>query len=236
MRTDYHSKLEENVFYHVYNRANGRDRLFVEKENYDFFLQRWKLLLSKYVDTYAYCLIGNHFHFIIRIKPVDDQFKNSALLENTVAARKFLAGTISVNTFLEDQFKRFFNSYAAAFNIQQNRHGSVFQKRFKRIRLRSETHIVNKICYVHHNPIHHNMAYFYEAWQYSSYLAYTTLKPTSIERTMGLMLFDSINEHDLKVKAFIDYHEAYKKNFSGAEHEEWEDPDDFPTSPTSPTS
>ena len=146
---------------------------------------------------------------------------------HTVAAQKFIAETISANTFLEDQFKRFFNSYAASLNKQQDRHGSVFQKRFKRVRLRNETHIVNKICYVHHNPIHHNTAYFYEAWQHSSYLAYTTTQKTSVERTMGLMLFDAFNEYAVKVKAFVDYHEVYKKNFSAIEHEEWEDPEDF---------
>ena len=212
MRTNYHSKLQEDHFYHIYNRTNGDDYLFIEPENYRFFLEKWKLYLIDYVDTYAYCLMSNHFHFIIWVKKVNEDFRNKVAQEGTVAAQKFLSNTVDINGFLEDQFKRFFNSYAAALNKQQNRHGSLFQKRFKRVHIGSLQVLLDKICYVHHNPIHHNAGISYDCWQYSSYGVYLSTEPTFIARQKGFYLFDRANGF---IKAFVDYHETYRLNRIG---------------------
>jgi putative transposase len=211
MRTNYHALLEEGQFYHIYNRTNGNDLLFLQTGNYIFFLNKWKKYISNYCETYSYCLMSNHFHFIIRVKKVNEDFRKNVALEGTTAAQKFLEDKISVNTFLEDQFKRFFNAYAAAFNKQHDRHGSLFQKRFKRVLINSLENLKSKICYVHHNPIHHGMNYFYDVWPYSSYLAYTTTKPTLVERQKGLLLFDTKGE----VSTFIEVHELYQKSRLG---------------------
>lgn len=60
--------METEKFYHIYNHANGNENLFIEEENYHFFLQQWDKYISPIADTYAYCLIPNHIHFLIRIK------------------------------------------------------------------------------------------------------------------------------------------------------------------------
>ena len=208
MRTDYHALLKEGHFYHIYNRTNGHDLLFAERKNYNFFLEKWKLYLGNYTDTYAYCLMGNHFHFIIRVKSVDSAFKEAVDKEQTVAARKFLANDSTVNNFLEDQFKRFFNSYAASFNKYHTRHGSLFQKRFKRVLISDKQVLLDKICYVHHNPIHHNFSDYYEGWHFSSFNAYLTQHKTSVQRVGGLSLFEGL-------PAFLLYHEQYKNNRFG---------------------
>src|SRR5699024_11262862 len=61
-------KLLPNRYYHVYNRANGEDRLFKNRENYSYFLKRYRQYIVSVADTLAYCLMPNHFHFLIQIK------------------------------------------------------------------------------------------------------------------------------------------------------------------------
>jgi REP element-mobilizing transposase RayT len=208
MRFNYWQTFYEERFYHIYNRAIGRDNLFVEAGNYRFFLSKWQQYIHPYVDTYAYCLMGNHFHFLIRVKQFDNVLKESLNLEKTVAARQFLAQEGDFNVFLTDQFKRLFSAYTLAFNKQQQRHGSLFQEAFKRIQIDNDVKLLNTLCYVHHNPIHHDMSPFYDFWQYSSYNTYLSDKSTLLARQNGLALFgDKMGA----VKDFLHYHELYKK-------------------------
>jgi REP element-mobilizing transposase RayT len=54
--------------YHLYNHANGNINLFRSDENYRFFLEKYAKYVTPYFDTYAYCLMPNHFHFLVRVK------------------------------------------------------------------------------------------------------------------------------------------------------------------------
>ncbi len=63
--------LPEN-YYHIYNHANGSDNLFLNSENYRYFLQRYATFINPIADTFAYCLMPNHIHFLIRIKSGPD--------------------------------------------------------------------------------------------------------------------------------------------------------------------
>jgi hypothetical protein len=60
--------MEHQRIYHVYNRGINKERIFKEEENYHFFLKRYQHYVSLFVDTYAYCLMPTHFHFVVRIK------------------------------------------------------------------------------------------------------------------------------------------------------------------------
>ena len=68
---DQNLPLESGHFYHIYNRGNHGNSIFFSQENYRYFLAKYDQYLSKYVDTLAYCLMNNHFHFLIRIKNND---------------------------------------------------------------------------------------------------------------------------------------------------------------------
>ena len=209
MQIDYWQTLHEKAFYHIYNRTNGNDLLFANSENQQFFLKKWHLYLNDYLDTYAYCLMSNHFHFVVKVKYVDDQFKMCVQKENTTAAQAFLLNKITVDAFLEDQFKRFFSSYAKAFNKQQNRHGALFQPSFKRVQLISLAHVLDKIAYLHHNPLHHHMSAAYETWVHSSYTTYLSNKPTNLKRLEGLKLFSPSST----VEPFVVFHQDYHKKW-----------------------
>ena len=56
-------------FYHVFNRGNEKRHVFFERENYSYFLKKYAEACQAYLETFAYCLLDNHFHLLIRPKP-----------------------------------------------------------------------------------------------------------------------------------------------------------------------
>jgi len=60
--------LEADKMFHIYNHAVGKDNFFNSSDNYNFFLLKLKKYLQNYIDIYAYCLMPNHFHFVIKVK------------------------------------------------------------------------------------------------------------------------------------------------------------------------
>ena len=60
--------LEPDAFYHVYNRGVNSEKIFDAKENYLFFLKKFAAHINPVCVVYAYCLMPNHFHFLIRVK------------------------------------------------------------------------------------------------------------------------------------------------------------------------
>jgi hypothetical protein len=62
------ASLEYGAYYHIYNRGINGENVFREKRNYRFFLQRYAKYVEPVAFTYAYCLMKNHFHFLIRTK------------------------------------------------------------------------------------------------------------------------------------------------------------------------
>jgi len=228
MRFDYWQKLEPNCFYHIYNRGINKESIFKTDENMKFFLKRWKALISPYLDVAAFCLMPNHFHFLARVKPMTEEIETSAKKEGTVRAEKFLEGQISHNDFLEDQFKRLFQSYALAVNKQQQRTGSLLQKRFKRVSVIDEYKLWHLLAYIHHNPIHHRFRSRYEDWGFSSYSTYLSESPTLVIREEVLAWFEprllnlrglvNVDEHQkTALQAFLKFHKEFNMNFKDME-------------------
>jgi hypothetical protein len=70
--------MEANQYYHVFNRTNNKELLFKAPESYNYFLRQLKKYIAPITDVFAYCLIWNHFHLVVRIKEqqvLDDYFK-----------------------------------------------------------------------------------------------------------------------------------------------------------------
>jgi hypothetical protein len=61
-------KLEHGKFYHIYNHGVGGRDLFREAPNYAHFLSQYDKYISTIAETYAWCLMPNHFHLLVRIK------------------------------------------------------------------------------------------------------------------------------------------------------------------------
>src|SRR5687768_9956347 len=64
----YYMKFEEGDFYHIYNRSIDRKPMFRNDGNFEFFLRKYDSYLSTVLDTFTYCLLGNHFHLLVKIK------------------------------------------------------------------------------------------------------------------------------------------------------------------------
>ena len=60
--------FEFNCFYHVFNHARGKDNLFDSEKDYQVFMELISKYISEFAHIYAYCLMPNHFHFLIKIK------------------------------------------------------------------------------------------------------------------------------------------------------------------------
>lgn len=148
-KINYYAKLIPNNCYHIYNHAVGTEDLFKQNRNYDFFIMKWNQFITPYFANYAFCLMPNHFHFLVKAKPITNVLKNKIQQENTQKANAFINQTVEINVFYESQFKRFFNSYTNSINKQEeNRHGSLFKKKIqKNLNSKSRTIFILLILY-----------------------------------------------------------------------------------------
>lgn len=185
MAIDYWQKFAGNHTYHIYNRAIQNVNLFNKHSEYEDFLSKYKKYLSPYFDTFAYCLMPNHFHFLSRVKPLAN-IENMLRKESSQAAIKLLERKSTINAFLEDQMRRLFSSYALKYNRNNNRKGALFSQRCKRVMVKKEAQFHYLLCYIHHNPIHHKYSIDFKDWKYSSFNAYLSSKPTNIKCTEAL--------------------------------------------------
>ena len=64
--------LTYGKFYHIYNRGINGCNLFEGKDNYEYFLNLYDKHVSPVVDTFAWVLMKNHFHLLVRIKEEAD--------------------------------------------------------------------------------------------------------------------------------------------------------------------
>ena len=128
-------QFEEGHIYHIYNQGNNRQKIFFDRENYLFFLRKMKIYILSYADILAWCLMPNHFHFMVLVNyeklPVDSEgFAQSEALANEDAGSEALAKGRKIRTF-NDSIGIMLRSYTNAINIQQKRTGALFRKNSK---------------------------------------------------------------------------------------------------------
>ena len=166
----YYTKFEEEKFYHIYNRSIDKKPMFCNDGNYLYFLKKYDFYLSTVLDTYAYCLLGNHFHLLVRIKDLTT-FKKLSNLKNK-----------STHDIISHQFRKFFQCYAMSFNKQQNRTGTLFQTPFKRALVDNDSYFGSLIYYIHTNPETHQLIDDFKEWKWSSYQSMLQEKQTKIKK------------------------------------------------------
>lgn len=189
-------------FYHVYNHAIGKDLLFFNEQNYLYFLKLFGEYILPIADLYGYCLMNNHFHFLIKIKAEEEAFKFfwsegkfPEEKENLTSIKK-LSSAEGLNNIdvlslhISKQFSNYFNAYAKAINEQEKRRGSLFESPFKRKVLGDLEDIKQCLMYIHSNPLKHQVVDQIKDWKYSSYVAYLTDKPTKVKREEVLGWFN----------------------------------------------
>ena len=173
--------LEYGQYYHIYNRGNNGEDLFFEERNYPYFLKLYAHHILSVADTYAYCLLRNHFHVLVRIKTEEEQAQ-------TLKVSK----TLRVYKPPSQQFGNLFNAYAKAINKAYDRTGSLFENPFGRVPVTSESHLVYLVTYIHQNPQKHGFVTDFRHWPYSSYHAVVSQKRTRLERDEVLTWFQGV--------------------------------------------
>ena len=173
--------MEEDKYYHIFNRGNNRENIFKEQENYFYFLKQYEKYLSSVVDTYAYCLMPNHFHFLVRIK---NQLPMTSKVSKTfeVMGRRL--------TPVEKAFKDFFISYAKSINKRYSRTGSLFQYKFKRKPIDDEQYLKRVVLYIHQNPVAAGFCEQPYQWEFSSYNTILGDFTTMLKRDELIDFFD----------------------------------------------
>jgi len=175
------SALLHNTYYHIYNRGINRENIFIEERNYAHFLSLYAKYIEPVAETFAYCLLRNHFHLLVRIKS-ESEIQTLRVLESN-----YPQGTFRVST----QFSNLFNAYAKAINKAYGRTGSLFQHPFGRVPVTNDQQFYRVVLYIHQNPQKHKMVDDFRDWKYSSYDALVTGKPSRLQRERLLAWFGS---------------------------------------------
>jgi putative transposase len=180
------SALSLDTYYHIFNRGNNRESVFLEDQNYYLFMQLYSKYIPPIADTIAYCLLRNHFHLYIRTK---------SAIEILDSLGKRAINRTRLLHFPSRQFSNFFNAYAKIFNLTYHRTGSLFQHPFKRIPVNDTLHINRLIAYIHKNPQHHGFVDDFRDWPFSSFHCQDSQEGISITDQVALRFFQNSREY-----------------------------------------
>lgn len=137
--------LSSTGIYHIILRSVNQHIIFEEDSDYQKFLFILSDCKKKYeTDIYAYCLMDNHIHLLIRL-PGD---KLSSFFQS-----------------LGTRFVRWYNS-------KYSRSGHLFQERFYSSAIESERAFLSALIYIHNNPVKANMCSYASEYRWSSTSAF----------------------------------------------------------------
>jgi putative transposase len=189
--------LLEGQYFHIYNRGVNSENLFKEKKNYSYFLEQYIHYCSDVLETYAYCLLKNHFHLLAYVK------------ENVEVPRKNGEGMFRLNA--SKQLSHFFNSYAQSINKAHDRTGPLFESPFERKLIDNDKYLTSAICYCHHNPQLHGFVNDFREWEFSSYHTIINNDSAFITSQKVIDLFGSVDK----------FKKAHKINLTGKDDEKY---------------
>jgi REP element-mobilizing transposase RayT len=205
-----------NQSYHVYNRTNNKEKLFLTDENRRYFLRRYKHYLGPFLDIHGYALMDNHFHFCIKIKSqeaIDTFLSDLPENEKTLTISRYLQSDDKeyfINNLIIGQHHRFFISYVQAFNKRSNRYGNLLHKKFKRSVFDPHFKFKYMQYYIHHNGRKHGITSNFKNYKWTSY-------KDIVNADSWIIKIEYIYEHFGGLQAFVDFHEAshYEDKFQG---------------------
>ena len=195
-------EIEKGFIYHIYNQGNNRGKVFFERKNYLFFLEKVRKYMLPYCDILAWCLMPNHFHFMVLVNEV-----NLPVIEGRVSRDERLgvsprhteSGKAAKLRTLNTSIGIMIMGYAKAINNQENRTGKLFREEtkaecincpngitptFYATEFGTQIHVSNpekeypQACfnYIHQNPVKAGLVTRPEEWEYSSAKDYAGLR------------------------------------------------------------
>jgi REP element-mobilizing transposase RayT len=137
-------------YYHIYNRGAHKQPIFRETENYLYLLRLLKDYTRRLeVATITYCLMPNHYHFLVR----QDGEQSAGLLPQLT-----------------------FNRYTKAFNRRYRRSGTLFQGRFQSVWVDKTEYLFHLCRYIHANPVKGGLTTHPADWPFSNYREWIGLR------------------------------------------------------------
>lgn len=184
------------AIFHVFNRGVARQGIYSSDADYSLFLRRIKeqvlgrpLPIAKKTDyhrkvfepglftLYAYCLMPNHFHWLIKQE---------------------------ADVSISELVKRVTTGYSKVFNIKYERPGALFQDQFKAVRVETTEQLLWLSAYIHQNPKVAGLVQNLEDWQWSSYLDYAGLRRGELVDTLPILALPSFAANTSRYKDFVD--------------------------------
>lgn len=149
--------FQPGSIYHVYNQGNNQQLIFFTRKNYLFFIQKMRSSLIPYCDLLAYCLMPNHFHWLIK-------------------TNEDLADEENLHHPLVRKIANLLSSYAQAVNNQQSRSGSLFRSKTKSKKIEDLYYALTCFLYIHQNPLRAQLSKHLDDWIFSSYRDYAGIR------------------------------------------------------------
>ena len=141
-------KKSNSGIYHIMLRGINRQRIFKDQEDNIRFIETLQTYKAQCgYEIYAYCLMGNHIHLLVKEGRED----------------------------LAQMFKRIAGSYVYWYNWKYHRCGHLFQDRFKSEPVETDEYFLTVLRYIHQNPVKANLCIKPEQYPYSSMREYITV-------------------------------------------------------------
>ena len=160
----------EGALYHILSRGNEQQDIFLEDEDRNCFLDVLGEMSERFeVDVFAYVLMDNHYHILLRTRE-----------PNLSKSMQWLGPT-----------------YTRRFNVNHFRSGHLFQGRYKSIIVENDAYLVRLSCYIHRNPLRAGMVQRLADYPWSSYptYAYNKKNPEWLETDVILKQSNDKDKH-----------------------------------------
>ncbi len=142
--------LVDGGIYHILNRGNGRQKVFYKDADYAAFLGLFQLMQENYaIDLYAYCLMPNHYHLVVKLKEAEE-FSNG------------------MRWFKTTHVRRYHKHYKTS--------GHLWQGRYKNFAVKDDDHLLTLVRYVEGNPVRADLVESATDWVWSSHRERTGMK------------------------------------------------------------
>lgn len=174
-------KFEPDTFYHIVNHSIGNENLFRTNENYRYFLKRYSEHIPSVCDSFAYCLMPNHIHFLIKTHS-----------EGKLKCHPKYNG--DNHKVIMQPFSNLLNGYAKAYNKMYDRKGGLWMDFTKRFKIESDNYLTKVINYIHQNPVKHGFVGDAHEWTFSSFNTVISTKTTLLRRNDVINWFGNKEE------------------------------------------
>lgn len=185
--------------YHIMIRGINKEAVFKKEKDVRKIYHTLKAYLSETIEIYAYCIMPNHLHLLVKGKMEE----------------------------LSEYMKRVGASYAKYYNLERERCGYVFQGRFRSECVEGERYFWTCLRYIHNNPVKARLAAPGEpylgcsTWEYQSGKIFLLHEKAFMLRKKNMDIFDAADAGIYRIVMDVKEDEDEQKEAYFAEKLQW---------------